>query len=358
MDNGGANPTRQPAGAKQEIECKVLVLATGAMGNAPILMRSQHDLPALSTQVGQAPRRQRRPRRGDRVRPGQGPRACSACPATRDFYKGKPITTMTYDFWVGRRDHSYDGTRFNLQEIFLSSLTNFLYDDGRDPPGDPSWWGLQKKQAVAHWANRIELLAMVEDTHDGSSTPRRRPGGGGAPERRAGRGRARSTTRCPSSRVRGARGGQRGDEADRRAPRARAVHGADRDPGRLRRRIRSAAAAWRSRPTSASTDDTGAVFGYEGLFCIDSSIIPTSLGVNPSLTIAAVSERAADALVDPRRRPRAAGAAGGLPPGHPERDRGRAGGAEAARTGAEEAPEEEATKKKRARRRVRPTARR
>ena len=36
------------------------------------------------------------------------------------------------------------------------------------------------------------------------------------------------------------------------------------------------------------------VFGYEGLFCIDSSVIPTSLGVNPSLTIAAVCERGAD----------------------------------------------------------------
>jgi cholesterol oxidase len=38
-------------------------------------------------------------------------------------------------------------------------------------------------------------------------------------------------------------------------------------------------------------------FGNEGLFCIDSSAIPTSLGVNPSLTIAAVSERAANALI-------------------------------------------------------------
>ena len=46
-----------------------------------------------------------------------------------------------------------------------------------------------------------------------------------------------------------------------------------------------------------ATDNAGHVYGYEGLFCIDSSIIPTSLGVNPSLTIAAVSERAADALV-------------------------------------------------------------
>jgi choline dehydrogenase-like flavoprotein len=44
-------------------------------------------------------------------------------------------------------------------------------------------------------------------------------------------------------------------------------------------------------------DHRNEVFGYEGLFCIDSSAIPTSLGVNPSLTISAVSERAVDQLV-------------------------------------------------------------
>jgi choline dehydrogenase-like flavoprotein len=38
-------------------------------------------------------------------------------------------------------------------------------------------------------------------------------------------------------------------------------------------------------------------FDNEGLFCIDSSAIPTSLGVNPSLTISAVSERAAEQVV-------------------------------------------------------------
>ena len=43
-------------------------------------------------------------------------------------------------------------------------------------------------------------------------------------------------------------------------------------------------------------DHRGEVFDNEGLFCIDSSAIPTSLGVNPSLTISAVSERSVDAL--------------------------------------------------------------
>jgi choline dehydrogenase-like flavoprotein len=44
-------------------------------------------------------------------------------------------------------------------------------------------------------------------------------------------------------------------------------------------------------------DDGCEAFDNEGLFCIDSSAIPTSLGVNPSLTISAVSERAASGLV-------------------------------------------------------------
>ncbi len=60
-------------------------------------------------------------------------------------------------------------------------------------------------------------------------------------------------------------------------------------------------------------DDRCEVFGYEGLFCMDSSVIPTSLGVNPSLTISAVCERAAAELTLRARRLRAAGAAGRIP---------------------------------------------
>ena len=82
MDNAGANPTRQPSGAKQEIECKALVLGTGAMGDAPILMRSQNDLPALSREVGK-----HLGVNGDHIAaieydPAQGPPAPRACPAT------------------------------------------------------------------------------------------------------------------------------------------------------------------------------------------------------------------------------------------------------------------------------------
>lgn len=45
-------------------------------------------------------------------------------------------------------------------------------------------------------------------------------------------------------------------------------------------------------------DHRNEVFDYPGLFCVDSSSIPTSLGVNPSLTISAVAERALELLID------------------------------------------------------------
>jgi choline dehydrogenase-like flavoprotein len=356
MDNGGANPTRQPSGARQEIECKALVLSAGAMGNAPILMRSQNDLPGLSKEVGK-----HLGVNGDHVAaieydPAKV-RQLLRLPGYADFHKGKPITTMTYDFWVGRRDHSYDGTRFNLQEIFLSSLTNFLYDDGRDPPGDPSWWGLQKKQAVAHWANRIELLAMVEDTHDGQfySAP---PTGGGAVRPNAGPvavGTFNYVLSEQSVAVREAANAAMKKIAERRGL------------GRFMA-LTETEGAYASHPLGGcrmaespdlgATDGTGAVYGYEGLFCIDSSIIPTSLGVNPSLTIAAVSERAADALV-------IRGAGLGLParpvgfrPGIPSEIVGERVVPKLPAPAPRRRRKKKPARKKRARRRVRPTAQR
>jgi cholesterol oxidase len=53
-------------------------------------------------------------------------------------------------------------------------------------------------------------------------------------------------------------------------------------------------------PTAGVTDDSGRVHGYEGLYVLDGSILPTALGVNPSKTIAAVAERGVQRLLDER----------------------------------------------------------
>ena len=42
-------------------------------------------------------------------------------------------------------------------------------------------------------------------------------------------------------------------------------------------------------PDSGVVDDCGKVYGYEGLYVLDGSIVPTALGVNPSKTIAALA---------------------------------------------------------------------
>jgi choline dehydrogenase-like flavoprotein len=295
IDNEGAAPTRQPVpGQTDEIECKVLILAAGAMGNPPLLMRSREALPSLSNQLGH-----HLGVNGDHVAAleydPKKVRKLLGLPGYGQFYKGRPITTMTYDFWVGRRAHRFDGSRFTLQEIFLSSLTNFLYDDGRAPEGDPSWWGLQKKRAVSTWNNHIELLAQVEDTNDGVfQSP---PPSGGAVRPNAG-----PVTIAPltyelsdeSLRVR-----ELADKAMRQVAERRGL-------ARFMK-LSETRGVYCAHPLGgcrmAESKDLGVVdhrceaFDNEGLFCIDSSAIPTSLGVNPSLTISAVSERAASLLV-------------------------------------------------------------
>ncbi len=44
-------------------------------------------------------------------------------------------------------------------------------------------------------------------------------------------------------------------------------------------------------------DDHGEVFNYPGLYVADGSILPGPVGPNPSLTIAAMSDRAADHVI-------------------------------------------------------------
>jgi enediyne biosynthesis protein E9 len=286
IDNDGESPSRQPTGTFQEIECKVLILAAGAMGTPVILMRSKGALPSLSGRVGK-----HLGVNGDHVAgveydPGRVKSQLGL--DYGEFYKGRPITTMTYDFWSGR-----DGTRFNLQEIFLSTLTNFLYDDGRR--GDPSWWGLDKKRSIATWNNHIELLAMVEDTNDGEFVVPPPDGDNLRPN--AGPVTVGLFTYALSDQSRSVR----------EAANAAMKSIVERDGLARFLKLSESRGAYCAHPLGgcrmAESKDLGVVddgceaFDNEGLFCIDSSAIPTSLGVNPSLTISAVSERAAAGLV-------------------------------------------------------------
>jgi cholesterol oxidase len=51
-------------------------------------------------------------------------------------------------------------------------------------------------------------------------------------------------------------------------------------------------------PTSSVVDHRNQVWGHPGLYVVDGSVMPTALAVNPSLTIAAIAERAAHWMVN------------------------------------------------------------
>jgi cholesterol oxidase len=51
-------------------------------------------------------------------------------------------------------------------------------------------------------------------------------------------------------------------------------------------------------PARGVVDDAGKVHGYDGLYVLDGSIVPTALGVNPSKTIAALAERGVARLAE------------------------------------------------------------
>lgn len=53
-------------------------------------------------------------------------------------------------------------------------------------------------------------------------------------------------------------------------------------------------------PSAGVVDHLGRVFGYPGLFVADGAIVPRAIGLNPSKTIAALSERIAEHMIDRR----------------------------------------------------------
>ena len=294
MDNEGpTRPASRPA-PTFDVECKVLILAAGAMGNSPLLMRSRPRCRASRRGVGK-----HLGVNGDHIAAieydERKVRDVLGLPGLRPDLQGQPHHDDDLRL-VGRpQGNANDGKRFTLQEIYLSQLAHTLYDDGRAPAGEPSWWGLQKKQALSTFNNHVEILAMVEDTHDGEflapppTGSHIRPNAGPV-----GIGPFNYTLSEQSAA--GARGGQRGDPERGRAQRPRAADAADlpqrqrrpsarrlphggleglrrRGPPRTRCSATRASSAWtrrRSRPRS---------------------------GVNPSLTISAVAERAVEQLI-------------------------------------------------------------
>lgn len=58
-----------------------------------------------------------------------------------------------------------------------------------------------------------------------------------------------------------------------------------------------------AKPSYSVVDADCRVWGQEGLYVADASVFPSSLGVNPALTVAANAMRVAKVIVDAHARP-------------------------------------------------------
>jgi choline dehydrogenase-like flavoprotein len=281
---------RRTAGAGSLV-AKVVVLAGGAVGTPVILQRSAALLGGVPASVGR-----HFSGNGDRVSvaviddakvrsvlglsraPGVGYQAMPI---------GKPINTTCYD-------HLDPGapefTRFSLQQIYFPSVTNIL---GQAGGGD--WFGVTKKGMRSQWRSWLTLLAMTEDDNEGTF---------GVPPPTGSFNRLAPALGLGTMRFRPTANTRRGwaaadaelaaiitrDGIGTVAPWSTEVSGAVTAHPLGSCRIGDD-------PATSALTDSHELRGQPGIFVTDAAAVPTSLTVNPSLTVAALAERASPAII-------------------------------------------------------------
>jgi choline dehydrogenase-like flavoprotein len=283
---------RVPVG-QGTIETKLVILAGGAMGTPVVLQRSAPLLGAMPTAVG----RNFSPN-GDRVTLGMldetkigallGLERAPGVPYDA-FPVGRPIGTMTFDFLDAKRP---EFERFSLQQIYFPSITNVLAEDGVDGP--PVWFGADKRTLTSRWRSWLTVLAMTEDANEGTFGPPPPTGSFVRLAPAAGLGQLSYPVAAET---------RRGFDVSDAA--ARAIIERDGLGRHLLWRgavnVQSAHPLSSCRlgddPATSALDDRHELRGHPGIFVTDASAVPTSLCVNPSLTIAALAERASALLL-------------------------------------------------------------
>lgn len=276
------------------IEAKIVILAAGAMGTPVILKRSEPLLGPMPAAVGQyfSPN-------GDRLtqtlldeekvhslldlerKPGV---------AYQAFPIGKSIATMTFDFLdEGKPEFS----RFSLQQIYLPPFTNILSEDGVD--GDPVWFGVDKKALTARWRSWLQILAMTEDANEGFFGP---PPPTGNFTRLTGFSAVAPLSYRPTAET--TRGWAASDEQVRAIVERDGLgkHLVPRATPNVLTAHPLSTCRIGDDPTTSALDDQHELRNHPGIFVTDGSAVPTSLCVNPSLTIAALAERASMLLLE------------------------------------------------------------
>lgn len=303
-----ASDYRLPTGGGT-IEAKLIVLAAGAMGTPVILQRSAALLGSMPGAVGRyfSPN-------GDRVSMAvldEGRLGSvlglkrSPGTAYEAFYVGKPIGSMSYD----RLDPAMaEFTRFGLQQIYFPPITNIL----PSVPQPPGWFGPAKKALTEQAPSWLSVLAMTEDGNEGVFGP---PPPTGSFLRVASSASLGQITYRPAAQTRRAWALSDAEVTAIVEKDGIGVHHPWSGSPNALTAHPLASCRMGDDPALSALDDRNELRGHPGIFVTDGSAVPTSLCVNPSLTIAALAERATGAIVARARQAGVPARADVPPPG-------------------------------------------
>lgn len=278
-----ARPQSPDPSSAQEIQARWVIVAGGAIGTAGLLGRSRAHLPELSRHLG-------------RHLSGNGDLALAALlPPDRrlpgrgrmEQHKGVAMDTVCYE-WL----ESHGFIIITQHQLTPATLVN--------GDGTPQWWGRRKKNVMKHYADQMVGLAVIgvdgspgevrtvpDQSDEIGVTPAFGVSGIDFPI-------DRETDRLYSDarRIVGGlverMGGTFLDVSLSLSPNYGEMAFSAHPLGTARRG---------DGPETGVVDSYGEVFGYPGLFVTDGAAVPTALGVNPSLTIAALAERSALRMV-------------------------------------------------------------
>jgi cholesterol oxidase len=256
--------------------CAQVVLSAGALGTQRLLhaMKDTGALPRLSSRLGSLTRTNSEALLG----------AQSLAVPEKPFSQGVAITSSFHP----DADTHIEPVRYGSGSNAMGLLSTLLVDGGGRVPRPVRFLGQALRHPVVllrslskrRWSERT-IIALVMQSADNSLTVRRTrtgrlttgPGHGPANPRWIPVG--HEAVRRIAAKIGGFPGGSVGDVFD--IPMTAHILGG---------------ATIGESPDSGVVDAFHRVFGYPGLHIVDGSAVPANLGVNPSLTITALAERA------------------------------------------------------------------